>query len=251
MLAHAEGYDAQKLAQSWQYVDEQHSDGWKNETFTVARFNMPSMVKTDMRLDAIKQWMKDPKVVAARAMAKDDPKIAATFDTADKALDEVASKVDKAFNDWCEYAETHKRPQGSSRAAIGNASEMARQAGLWLTDTKYLDADVARATKIDQTWKDQISGANDQHSATLKKMTADAKAAWPAIEKAINPQKDFKPTDAAAAKGKTFVFKKVRNRAGSDFDGRHDVEFWVDGQPVAGDFEPNVKKASRPQSDRR
>ncbi len=94
-------------------------------------------------------------------------------------------------------------------------------------------------------WQNELAAIKQQHEETLRKMTADANEAWPKIASSINAQTGFNPSDVGSAKGKTFRFKAVRNRSGWDFDNRFELVIWVDGQPVAGSFEPKIRKAFR------
>jgi hypothetical protein len=236
-----DGYDAafasanaeMGLTNRWKYLSEGFS-GWDQEGTVRSRdpFAEPSLPKTEQAAMESKHFLDEKETVDAshKPEMKD---AAAAIAEAQKTLADVQAKLDAAFNQWMDGAEKQPRPQGPTRFAIGSAADMARWADSRLAGTKYHDADVARAKKLDQK----------QFEETLAKMTADANDAWPKISSGIQTQEGFSPADVASARGKTFRFVKVRNRSGWDFDHQYDLVMWVDGKPVAGNFAPNIKKA--------
>jgi hypothetical protein len=232
------------VANHWQ-ITRQDFDGWEREQYSPGRwaFAEPNLPKTEKAVEETKHFLADKGTIDARSKAASLPNAAAAIAQADETLASAQAKLDAAFNQWMDNAEQQPRPQGSSRFEINAASGMARWADSRLADSKYHDADVARAKKLDQKWQDELAAIAQQHEAALHQMTADAKQAWPGIASSINAADGFHPSDVDSSKGKTFRFNHIRNRAGWDFDAHYDLVMWVDGQPVAGTYDPKIKRA--------
>jgi hypothetical protein len=228
----------------WAYISQGFA-GWDQESYAPSAqvFDMPVLTKTEQAAQEPKLFLEEKPTVAARANQANMPKAAAAIADAEKTMADAQAKLDAAFNQWMDAAENAPRPQGPTRFSITAAADMSRWADDRLAGSKYHDADVARAKKLDQRWQDELAAIKQQHEAALKQMTADATAAWPQIESSISAEKDFHPTDVDSLRGKTFLFKHIRNRSGWDFDGRYDLVMWVDGQPVAGMYAPKIRKA--------
>ncbi len=228
----------------WKYY-AQGFDGWQSESEAAPNraFEKPNVPKTEQAVQQTKFFLEEKETVAARQKQADLPKAAGAISDADKTLADAQAKLDSAFNLWMDAAEKQPRPQGEDRFDIGAAGDMVRWADDHLAGSKFHDADVARGKKLDQRWQDELAALKQQHDEALRKMTADANAAWPSIVSSIPAQEGFHPTDAASMKGKTFLFKGIRNRSGWDFDGTYDLVMWVDGQPVAGTYDRKIRKA--------
>jgi hypothetical protein len=232
------------IQNNWKYA-MQDADGWDSEQYTPGRdpFEKPKLDKTEKAAGSAKYFLEEKTTIDARQKAGALPKSSETIAEAEKTQADALARLDGAFNQWMDAAEKEPRPQGPNRFEIGAAAEMARWAGQVLSGSKYLDADVARANKLDQRWKDELAAIEREHEAALKQMTADADAAWPNIAGSIRSETGFHPADVSASRGKIFRFNKVRNRAGWDFDAGYDLVIWVDGQPVAGNYDPKIKQA--------
>jgi hypothetical protein len=201
------------------------------------------MNKTIQAIRFTNHFLEEKDTKEAREKHGKLPKVAATIAEAEKTLVDAAGKLNDAFNQWLDAAEKQKRPQGETRFEINSASLMAHNAEDWFAGTKYKDPNIARAKKLDERWQAEIAAIEKQHAEALKKLTADASAAWPKIDGAIRAEDSFNPSDAASSKGKTIRLKGVRNRSGWDFDGRYDFVMWQNGVPIAGNYEPKVAKA--------
>ena len=232
------------LAGNWKFTQQGFS-GWDQETAkTNGRAFAPlGMGKTVQAVQNTTYWLNKPEHREIREKQKDQPKMMAIFAEAEKTLADATAKLDAAFNQWMDAAEKQPRPQGANRFDLSAASDMGRHAAEWFAGSKYKDANVARAKTLDEKWKAEIAVIQKQHEEALKKLTAEASAAWPKIEAALKPQDGFSPADAAAWKGKTIRLKGVRNRTGWDFDGQYDIVVWVDNQPLAGSYDPKVTQA--------
>ena len=230
------------LAKSWEYA-QQGASGWEAEHCQPGRpFEEISLPKTVQALGQIKHWMADQTTIDARAAAKTSPKIAATLAQADKTYEAALSKLDAAYNQWLDAAEAQSSPERDAK--FNRLGRPIRRSGEdWFAGTKYAIEDVTRAKKLDQRWKDEVTGQHQDRQDALERMTDAANAAWPKILAATHAEEGFHASDAAAFKGKTVRFKAVRNRTGWDFDGQYEIVIWVDGQALAGSYEPNVRKA--------
>jgi hypothetical protein len=246
-----DGYDAAwgaanveaAVVNRWKYT-AQGFEGWENESYspTGRAFEKPKLEKTEKAAGQTKLFLDEKQTTDAQKQAN-LAKAAATIAEARKTMASAQAKLDAAFNQWMDAAEKQPRPQGPNRFDIGAAADMTRWAEDRLAGSQYQTADVARAKKLDQRWQAELAAIKQQHEEALRKMTAEASAAWPRISSSVNAQDGFRPSDARASVGKTFRFKGVRNRSGWDFDGRYDLVMWVDGQPVAGMYDPKIKKA--------
>ncbi len=238
--AHAEA----AVANRWKFT-AQGFQGWTSESYSAGEraFDKPKLPKTEQAARQSKLFLDEKQTTEARAKLADLPKAAAAITEAEKTMADAMGKLDGAFNQWMDAAEKQPRPQGPNRFDIGAAADMGRWATDRLAGSKYAEADVARAKKLDQRWQDELTALKKQREETLKKMTAEANEAWPAMAAAIGAQEGFKPGDAEAGVGKAYRFKAVRNRAGWDFDGRYDLVIWVDGQPLAGMYDAKISKA--------
>jgi hypothetical protein len=228
----------------WKY-SMQGTEGWESEQYTAGSrpFEMPKLEKTEKAAGNAKYFLQQKETADARQKGSALPAAVTTIAAAEKTEADALAKLDKAFNQWMDAAEKQPRPQGPNRFQIGAADDMSRWAGQVLAGSRYQAADVARARKLDQKWKDELAVIEREHEAALKQMTADADAAWPKIAAPIRADTGFHPADVSAMKGKTFRFNKVRNRAGWDFDAQYDLVIWVDGQPVAANYAPAIKRA--------
>jgi hypothetical protein len=247
-----EGYDSawsdarveDAIVNSWKF-SKQNFAGWEQEQFEGSKrpFAPIEMQKTVQAIRQTNYFLKEKDTTEARQKHGNLPKVAATLADAEKTLADASAKLDAAFNKWLDDAEKQKRPQGETRFEINSASMMAHNAEDWFAGTKYKEANVARAQKLDERWKAEIAAIEKQHADALAKLTADASAAWPKIDGALRADDSFNPADANSAKGKTIRLKGCRNRSGWDFDGRYDFVMWLNGVPVAGNYEPKVSKA--------
>lgn len=232
------------IVNRWKFT-AQGFEGWENESYSpsATAFEKPKLEKTEKAAEQSKLFLDERQTIDAGKKQAALPKAGAAIAEAQKTMAAAQAKLDSVFNQWMDAAEKQPRPQGPNRFDIGAAADMSRWAADRLAGSQYKDADVARANKLDKRWQDELAAIKQQHEETLRKMTADANDAWPKIASSIDAQTGFNPTDLSSAKGKTFRFKGVRNRSGWDFDNRFELVIWVDGQPVAGNFEPKIRKA--------
>ena len=231
------------IVNRWKYI-AQGFEGWESESYAPSAnaFEKPKLTKTEQAFRQSQVFLEEKQTVDAGKKHAVLPKAAAAIAEAQKTMAAAQAKLDSVFNQWMDAAEKQPRPQGPNRFDIGAAADMSRWAADRLAGSQYKEADVARANKLDKRWQDELAAIKQQHEETLRKMTAEANDAWPKIASSIDAQSGFNPTDVSSAKGKTFRFKGVRNRSGWDFDNRFELVIWVDGQPVAGTFEPKIRK---------
>jgi hypothetical protein len=247
-----EGYDSawgdarveEAIANNWKF--SRHGfEGWDKEAYSPGQrpFAPLEMNKTIQAIRFTNHFLEEKDTKEAREKHGKLPKVNATIADAEKTLADAAEKLNTAFNQWLDAAEKQPRPQGTTRFDIDSASLMAHNAEDWFAGTRYKDPNVARARRLDERWQAEIAAIEKQHAEALKKLTADASAAWPKIDDSIRAEDSFNPSDAASSKGKTIRLKGVRNRSGWDFDGRYDFVMWQNGVPIAGNYEPKVAKA--------
>lgn len=221
------------------------AEGWQAEKYAPGprAFEKPKLDKTERVARQIKWFLAARETADARKDLARTPKAAEAITAAERTLADAQAALDAAFNQWMDAAEKQARPQGATRFEIGATRDMAQWADDHLAGSRYHDADIARAKRLDQRWQDEIAALQRQHEEALKRLTAEADAAWPKVAGAYNAQDGFRPSNAAEQMGKTFRFQHVRCRTGWDFDGAYDLTFWVDSHPVGGNFGPKVAKA--------
>jgi hypothetical protein len=113
----------------------------------------------------------------------------------------------------------------------------------WFAGTKYKDPNVARAVALENKWNAEVARIEKERAETLKRMTAEASAAWPKIDAKVSAEGGFNPADAERWKGKTIKIKGYYNRARWDFDATYDFAADIKGMPVAGNYAPHVLEA--------
>ncbi|HZK82819.1 MAG TPA: hypothetical protein VFC46_17180, partial [Humisphaera sp.] len=154
---------------------------------------------------------------------------------------DAGAKLNEAFNAVLADAERQPMPtRESDRAQIGY---LGHEAARLFARTKYKDANVARAEALDGKWKAEVARLEKEMEETLKKLTAEANAAWPKIEASAGADRGFDPKDMASWKGKTIEIKGYYNRSGWDFDAHYDFAVGIKGVPVAGTYDPHVRAA--------
>ena len=234
--------DIARLTGSWKF-DQQGFAGWEAETP-----GQPSggwqpwlMSKTGLAIKHTNYWLAEKQTKALVNQYPDDPTVQATLAEAEKTREAAAAKLHDAFNKTLDEAEKMPLPMRSYDQ--GRPAIMALEAGDWFANTKYKDANVARANKLDAKWKAEMAAIEKEAAEALRTMTAQANADWPRIVASIKFEEGFNPGEAAKWKGRIIRLKGVRNRSGWDFDGHYDFAMWLDGAVLAGDYDPRVGEA--------
>lgn len=244
----------QKIAdvgKSWKNTQEYFA-GWDKETtgptwdaYTKTGSTEMSallMPKTMEAITRVRYWLDEEQIKKTQEEYKDDPTLKATMAEATKTLDTAAGKVSAAFNKLLDEADKLPTPR-KDELAFNKPGYMADDAKRWFEGTKYKDANVARATKLQEKWKGAVEGAEQAADATFKQLVQQASAAWPGIEAATKAEEGFNPAELDKWKGKLIKLKGVDNRSGWDFDAEYAFAMKIRGQAVAGYFAPNVKAA--------
>ena len=241
------GYDAAwgraqagaRVASSWKDTKDRF-EGWEQESPDAAKgMGEWSLPKTALAIRLLGWWLDDKSLKELRNENKDDATIQSTFAEAEKTLAAAADKLNAAFGKMMDDAE--KLPTPNNRFDLERASTLASNVESEFAGTRYKDANVARAKKLDQKWKDDVEAKRKAGEALYNKLSAEANAAWPKIESSLKPQSGFNPNDASW-RGKTIVLKGVYNRARWDFIDA-DFAMRVNGTPVAGFYEPKIGAA--------
>jgi hypothetical protein len=139
--------------------------------------------------------------------------------------------------------EIERQPMPGREADRAKIRYLIHDAQQWFEGTKYKDANVARAVAIENKWNAEVARIQKERAETLKRMTAEASAAWPKIEAKSGAASGFTPADAERWKGKTIKIKGYYNRTGWDFDSMYDFAVDIKGIPVAGTYAPHVREA--------
>jgi hypothetical protein len=233
----------EQFASSWKF-NSQDFAGWEQENLdpaAAANRQVAGLEKTARAIRGTIYWFNDADTKQTVSRYGTDASIAATVQAAQKLLDNASAKLNSAFNAVLEQAE-HK-PMPGRETDRAQVLYLVSDGARWFDGTKYKDANVARASALDAKWKAQVAQMEKEMEETLKQLTAEANAAWPAIEASVAPQKGFDPADPGSWKGKTIEIKGRYNRSGWDFDGAYSWAADVKGIPVAGDYDEHVAQA--------
>jgi hypothetical protein len=231
-----------QFATSWRNASQAFA-GWEAERPAPdsASRRIEGLNKTMQAVSGTVYWLNTDDTKQTIAKYKDNPAVQTTAQAARQTLDAASAKLNDAFNEV--LAEAERKPMPTRESARAEIGELGRYAGNWLAGTKYKDADVARAAALDAKWKADVARAEKEMEANLKKLTAEANAAWPKIEASVGADKGFDPADAGNWKGKTIEIKGYYNRSGWDFDSAYDFAAGIKGIPVAGHYDPHVREA--------
>lgn len=233
----------QQFASSWKSTSNDFG-GWEAEKLdpkAAAKRRVEGLDKTRRAISGSVYWLNQADNKQIVAKNKDDAVIASTVQAAQKTLDIASAKLNDAFN--AVIAQAERAPMPDRESDRSEILWLAGDASGWFEGTKYKEANVARATALDAKWKAEVAQAEKEQEATLKKLTAQADAAWPAIEASVAPDKGFNPSEAQQWKGKIIEVKGYYNRSGWDFDGAYDWAATIKGTAVAGNYDPRVRQA--------
>ncbi len=233
--------DAQ-VGGSWMVI-QSDIEGWDLEAIgtNTGPLEEPRLPKTQAAIHRIGYLLADPETKRIRDVNRGDPTLDAVYRTAEATFEAAAAKLDAAFNKVLDEAE--KLPTPMRRLELDRPALLAFGAEYAFKGTSYLEANVARARKLDERWKAELAAIMKTRQALYAKLAAEADAAWPALVERTGAHEEFDPTDVTA-RGKVVLLRGVYNRSGWDFGGRdYDFAMRFDGTPVGASYEPHVLKA--------
>lgn len=231
------------FARRWEFTHNDF-DGWESEKLEPSATSpraVTGLEKTTRAIRGTLYWLNEPETKETAGGYKTDPVVVATMQAANKTLDGASAKLNDAYN--AVVAQAERDPMPSRESDRAEMDSLASDAERWFDGTRYKDANAARARKLSEKWKAEVARAQKEMEETLKRMTAEANAAWPAIEAAASPEKGFDPSDAERWKGKVIIIKGYYNRSGWDFDAAYDWAATIKGQAVAGTYDDRVRNA--------
>src|SRR4051794_7440951 len=223
------GWEQETAVPTWQQFTHESSQG-------MSEMQMP---KTVQALHRAQGWLAENQVKAAQAKYGTDPAFKPTVDEATKTVEQAGAKLNGAYNKLLDEAE--KLPTPDDKYFRSKPEDMAKNAERWFKDTKYMDANVARAKKLHEKWEGAVAAAEAGRQAQFKQMVAEAAAAWPKLDSSVSAEDGFNPAEADKWKGKTIRLKQIENVSGSVYTATYDFAAKINGLPVAGNFAPNIK----------
>ncbi|HEV8379268.1 MAG TPA: hypothetical protein VGP99_10490, partial [Tepidisphaeraceae bacterium] len=227
----------------WEYTSNPFA-GWDSEKLDAkkaAKGSVEGLNKTIQAIRGTTYWLNERDTKETLEKHKDDKVVAATVSVARKVLDDASAKLNDGFNTV--LAEVERQPMPGREADRAMIRYLIHDAEEWFAGTKYKDANVARAVAVEDKWKAEVARIEKERAETLKRMTAEASAAWPKIEAKSAAASGFSPADAERWKGKTIKIKGYYNRTGWDFDSMYHYAVDIKGIPVAGNYAPHVLEA--------
>jgi hypothetical protein len=231
------------FASSWKSASQDFA-GWESDNLTSFKESQRRVPGFDKTIRAIREtlyWLGEPDTRQTSSKYKDDAVITATLQEANKTLAGASAKLNDAFN--AVVAQAERAPMPSRESDRQDVAQLSRDAAKWFDGTRYKDADAARAQKLYDLWNAEVARMQKEMEETLKRLTAQADTAWPAIEASSGAEKGFDPADAGSWKGKVIEIKGYYNRSGWDFNGAYDWATDIKGHPVAGTYDDRVKEA--------
>lgn len=227
----------------WKFASQDFA-GWESETLAAGKESQRKVAGFEKTIRAIRgtlYWLNDRDTKETAAKYKDDAVIAATLATANKILEGASAKLNDAYN--AVVAQAEREPMPSRESDRNEIDQLTYDATRWFDGTRYKDPNVARAKALSDLWKAQVARIQKEMQETLNKLTAQANAAWPAIEARAGAERGFDPSQASEWKGKVIEIKGYYNRAGWDFNGAYDWAADIKGHPVAGMYDDRVSAA--------
>jgi hypothetical protein len=223
------GWDQEKPLTTWQqYTTSQSSSDLQ-------------MPKTVQALHRAQDWLGESQVKEVQAKYGTDPTFKPTVDEATRTVDQAGARLNDAYNKVMDDAD--KQPTPEDKYSREKPQFLANDVERIFKGTKYMDANVARAKKLQQKWEGAVAAAEEARQAEFKRLVAKASADWPAVASSVSAEDGFNPAEADKWKGKTIRLKQVENVSGSDYTATYDFAAKVNGLPVAGNFAPNIKAA--------
>ncbi|HEV8608334.1 MAG TPA: hypothetical protein VGQ99_23580 [Tepidisphaeraceae bacterium] len=227
----------------WEYTNKQFA-GWESEKLDskeTARGRVEGLSKTVQAVRAVAYFMNERDTKETMEQYKNNKVVAETVATARKVSDDASAKLNEGFNTV--VAEIERQPMPGKEADRMKIRYLMHDAEEWFAGTKYKEPNVARAVALENKWNAEVARIEKERAETLKRMTAEASAAWPKIDAKVAAESGFTPADAERWKGKTIKIKGYYNRTGWDFDAMYDFAADVKGVPVAGTYAPHVREA--------
>jgi len=232
----------ERFAETWKYSSKPF-EGWEAEKLSAdeaGRGRVEGLGKTAQAVRGTLYWMNGAETKQVAEKYKDNPVVAETMKMAQKTLEEASAKLNDGFN--AVMAAIEAKPMPDRRADQSMALFLSHDAKDLFAGTKYAESYVARAAALDTKWKAEIARIEKERAETLKRMTAEATAAWSRIDPMVDAP-IFDPSDAERLKGKIVKIKGYWNRMAWDFDTAQDFAADIKGTPVAGNYAPHVRAA--------
>ncbi len=233
----------EQFTASWKF-GSQNFTGWEAEKLSpdaITQRRVQGLDKTTQAVSGTVYWLNQPDTKQVAEKYKDNAIVAGIMQTARKTLDDASARLNEGYN--AVVAEIERQPMPQRESDRMQIVFLGHDAEHWFAGTKYLDANVARAKALEEKWKAEVARIEKERAETLKRMTAEASAAWPRIEASVAIESGFTPDAAERFKGKTIKIKGYYNRTGWDFDSKYDYAVGIKGIPVAGTYAPNVMEA--------
>jgi hypothetical protein len=227
----------------WTY-DMQGCAGWEQE---VAEEHVLGTIrpwltnKTGMAIRSACQWLENPEIKTLVARYGDVAAVKEVVAEAEQTLAAAGAKLHAAFEKA--FAEAEAGPVPEKQYDLSQPTMMAQDAAQWFAGTPYAEPNRARAEALNAKWQAEVARIAAEMAALYAEMEKKADAAWPGIVASIQWKEGFTAEQLAGMKGATVRFQGVRNRTGWDFDASYDFVMWLNGVPVAGPYEPQVRQA--------
>jgi hypothetical protein len=196
------------------------------------------MPKTVAALRLCDGWLR----AALRADAGDaDEELIGAIAEARRIREAATRKLSAALDRLLAGAEFAPPPVLQSH--LDAADQLIERIAHWFGLAPQRDRYTARARAVRGYLAHELAGQRAERLTLYRKLSAEAAAAWPEIERKLPFEEGFDPTDLGAWRGRTIRLAGVLNRVGSDFVGPYQFATAVKGVAVAGNYEQRVAGA--------
>jgi hypothetical protein len=224
------GWDAETEGPSWEAFTTRYDEG-------LTDLKMP---KSRGAIRDAGRWIEQSQAVIDRYPQNAGLQAAAA--EARKIVETATSKLHRAFETM--MAEGERAPLPTEKKELEKPQKVVQYVSSWFEKTPHLEANDARAKKLQERWTAHLEELDRQGAELYAKLEAEAQEKWPAILAATKAAGGFDPRKLAEWQGKT-VHIVGWNRSGWDFAGDFNFANRIEGVPVAGDWNKRIGAALR------
>jgi hypothetical protein len=221
----ATGWEAEQQIPTWEDVWDRHQGD----------LMMPNTVDA---IAAYSLWLDN----VGDDAYKDDATVVALLAEATALRDAAVEKLQRAYDSVMaggERAAMPTRERDPERLAV----ELVQFIEPWFGRTRYAEDNRRRAVALHDTWTRAVAAYEQKGVDLYNALTAEADAAWPAIEASISVELGFDPTEPEHWCNRRVRFTGVYNRIGWDYNGNYHFAMAINGVPVAGHYETAIAQA--------
>jgi hypothetical protein len=246
------------LRETWEHLKGtlngwQHEDAGPDWSAYVNNQHLPGMPDLLMPMavaasHAVGQWL-GASSIETRERYRDDEGVAAIIADATSWHTVTSERLHRAFGRIMEGAELAQAPTSEHDVTNFDAIVVHR-IEWWLRGTGHLETAMARAVALRDGWATAVEAYKQEGLDLYNRLSAEADAAWPAIERSVTVEDGFDPMDPEQWRGRAIKLERVYNRIGWDYNSPFDFATAVHGVAIAGNYDVHVRDAVRESEQR-